>query len=46
MQVSTRHAAVLVPLYEDESGTVRVILTKRSDKLNKHAGGGSLSGPE
>lgn len=31
-------AAVLVPLYEDEAGDVRVILTKRHDWMRTHAG--------
>ncbi|MDX1469773.1 MAG: CoA pyrophosphatase [Acidimicrobiia bacterium] len=31
-------AAVLAPLYEDESGDVRVVLTKRPDTMPTHAG--------
>jgi 8-oxo-dGTP pyrophosphatase MutT (NUDIX family) len=31
-------AAVLVPLYRDEAGTVRVILTKRPDHMRTHPG--------
>lgn len=31
-------AAVLAPLYEDESGDVRIILTKRPDTMPTHAG--------
>ena len=31
-------AAVLAPLYEDEEGNVRVILTKRPDTMPTHAG--------
>jgi 8-oxo-dGTP pyrophosphatase MutT (NUDIX family) len=31
-------AAVLAPLYEDETGQVRVILTKRPDTMPTHAG--------
>jgi 8-oxo-dGTP pyrophosphatase MutT (NUDIX family) len=31
-------AAVLVPLYEDELGDVRVVLTKRPDTMRTHAG--------
>jgi len=31
-------AAVLVPLYEDPSGDVRVVLTKRPDTMPTHAG--------
>ena len=31
-------AAVLAPLYEDESGAVRVVLTKRPDTMPTHAG--------
>ncbi len=31
-------AAVLAPLYEDDSGEVRVILTKRPDTMPTHAG--------
>lgn len=29
---------MLVPLFEDENGTVRVVLTQRSRLLKKHAG--------
>lgn len=31
-------AAVLAPLYEDETGAVRVVLTKRPDTMPTHAG--------
>lgn len=31
-------AAVLAPLYEDEAGEVRVVLTKRPDTMPTHAG--------
>ena len=31
-------AAVLAPLYEDESGEIRVVLTKRPDTMPTHAG--------
>ena len=31
-------AAVLAPLYEDEDGQVRVVLTKRPDTMPTHAG--------
>ncbi|MGI9610519.1 MAG: NUDIX hydrolase [Acidimicrobiia bacterium] len=31
-------AAVLAPLYEDENGEVRVVLTKRPDTMPTHAG--------
>lgn len=37
-------AAVLAPLYEDESGEVRVILTKRPDTMPTHAGHVSFPG--
>jgi hypothetical protein len=36
--VSNKHAACLVPLYEDGAGTVRVWLTRRSKTLRTHAG--------
>lgn len=44
-------AAVLVPLYRDDKGTVRVILTKRPDHMRTHPGdvvfpGGQLEGEE
>lgn len=42
--VSPRHAAVLVPLFQDAGGTVRVLLTLRSSRLNSHAGEVSLPG--
>jgi len=35
--VSSKHAAVLIPLFES-NGEVHVILTQRSSKLRKHAG--------
>lgn len=31
-------AAVLIPLFEDESGTVRVVITKRPDHMPSHPG--------
>ena len=31
-------AAVLVPLYEDQAGDIRVVLTKRPDTMPTHAG--------
>lgn len=37
-------AAVLAPLYEDEDGEVRVILTKRPDTMPTHAGHISFPG--
>jgi 8-oxo-dGTP pyrophosphatase MutT (NUDIX family) len=37
-------AAVLVPLYEDEAGEIRVILTKRPDTMPTHAGHISFPG--
>lgn len=36
VQVSTRSAAVLVALFEDSAGLVRVLLTQRSSKLTSH----------
>ncbi|KAK9828939.1 hypothetical protein WJX72_002932 [[Myrmecia] bisecta] len=38
LPVSQKHAAVLVPLFQDADGVVRVILTLRSAKLNTHKG--------
>lgn len=38
MQCAPKEAAVLVPLFEDEEGTVRVVLTERSHRLTTHAG--------
>lgn len=38
VQCAPKEAAVLVPLFEDEDGTVRVVLTQRSRLLKKHAG--------
>lgn len=38
LQVAQRHAAVLVPLFEDASGTVQVLLTQRAASLRSHAG--------
>jgi 8-oxo-dGTP pyrophosphatase MutT (NUDIX family) len=32
------HAGILVPLYEDERGALRVLLTERSAELNSHGG--------
>ena len=37
--VSSKKAAVLVPLYEDEDGVVKVWLTQRALHLNSHQGG-------
>jgi 8-oxo-dGTP pyrophosphatase MutT (NUDIX family) len=37
-------AAVLAPLYEDEEGQVRVVLTKRPDTMPTHAGHISFPG--
>lgn len=37
-------AAVLAPLYEDDSGLVRVVLTKRPDTMPTHAGHIALPG--
>lgn len=37
-------AAVLAPLYEDEDGEIRVILTKRPDTMPTHAGHISFPG--
>jgi len=37
-------AAVLAPLFEDESGEVRVVLTKRPDTMPTHAGHISFPG--
>jgi 8-oxo-dGTP pyrophosphatase MutT (NUDIX family) len=37
-------AAVLVPLFEDEAGEVRVVLTKRPDTMPTHAGHISFPG--
>ncbi len=39
-----RHAGILVPLYEDEGGEVRVLLTERSADLSSHAGEVSFPG--
>ena len=38
VQCAPKEAAVLVPLFEDEEGTVRVVLTERSHMLSTHAG--------
>lgn len=38
LQVSKKLAAVLVPLYEDADGRIRVVLTLRSSKLTSHSG--------
>jgi 8-oxo-dGTP pyrophosphatase MutT (NUDIX family) len=35
---ATARAAVLVPLYEDNTGAVRVVLTKRPDDMRTHPG--------
>ena len=37
-QAAPKAAAVLVPLFEDAEGVVRVILTERSSNLNTHRG--------
>lgn len=37
-------AAVLIPLYEDDSGDIRVVLTKRPDTMPTHAGHISFPG--
>ena len=37
-QVAQRHAAVLVPLFEDAAGTVQVVLTQRAHTLSSHGG--------
>jgi 8-oxo-dGTP pyrophosphatase MutT (NUDIX family) len=37
-------AAVLIPLYEDENGDVRVVLTKRPETMPTHAGHISFPG--
>ena len=37
-------AAVLAPLYEDDDGEVRVVLTKRPDTMPTHAGHISFPG--
>ena len=37
-------AAVLAPLFEDESGDVRIVLTKRPDTMPTHAGHISFPG--
>eukprot|EP00887_Chlorella_sp_A99_P000651 scaffold5.g651.t1 len=49
--VSSKYAAVLVPLFEDARGEVHVVLTQRSSRLNKHSGevcfpGGKRDGAE
>lgn len=44
MQCAPKEAAVLVPLFEDNEGTVRVVLTERSHLLNTHAGEVALPG--
>lgn len=38
LQCAPKEAAVLVPLFQDDEGTVRVVLTERSHKLSTHAG--------
>ncbi|KAK9808415.1 hypothetical protein WJX73_002113 [Symbiochloris irregularis] len=42
--VAARRAAVLVPLFEDKAGIVRVLLTRRSSKLSSHQGEVALPG--
>eukprot|EP00878_Enallax_costatus_P003413 GHUV01003623.1.p1 GENE.GHUV01003623.1~~GHUV01003623.1.p1 ORF type:complete len:282 (+),score=55.25 GHUV01003623.1:287-1132(+) len=42
--VSSKKAAVLVPLYEDEDGVVKVWLTQRALHLNSHQGEVALPG--
>lgn len=37
-QVAAKAAAVLVPLFEDTEGIVRVLLTQRSSNLSTHQG--------
>ena len=37
-QVAPKAAAVLVPLFEDAEGIVRVLLTQRSSNLSTHQG--------
>ena len=37
-QVAQRHAAVLVPLFEDGAGVVQVVLTQRAHSLSSHGG--------
>ncbi len=39
-----KHAGILVPVYEDERGELRVLLTERSAELNSHAGEVSFPG--
>jgi hypothetical protein len=39
--VSSKLAAVLVPLFQDEDGVVKVWLTQRAMHLNSHKGGSS-----
>lgn len=43
VQVSQKPAAVLVPLFEDAHGSIRVVLTLRSSKLKSHSGDRQLS---
>jgi hypothetical protein len=38
------HAGILVPLYEDERGELRVLLTERSAELHSHVGEVSFPG--
>lgn len=42
--VSNKHAAVLIPVFEDHEGVVRVLLTQRSSNLNSHRGEVCLPG--
>lgn len=42
--VSKKQAAVLVPLFQDATGTVRVLLTQRSHRLSSHKGEVCLPG--
>lgn len=45
LQVSSKFAAVLVPLFEDpSSGEVHVVLNQRSSKLKTHSGEGGEQG--
>lgn len=37
-QSELARAAVLIPLYEDQAGDIRVVLTKRPDTMPTHAG--------
>ncbi|KAL3624857.1 Nudix hydrolase 15, mitochondrial [Castilleja foliolosa] len=43
-EIKPSRAAVLICLFEDENGDLRVILTKRSSKLSSHSGEVALPG--